>query len=72
MSKHSQSPVGSPRSLRRRGFITAALGVGGAAGAAIVLKPATQLTQGEGRERPPSRGYRETPHIQQYYRTAKV
>jgi hypothetical protein len=73
MSNSFERPVGSPRSLRRRGFLTAALGVGGAGAAAVALKPAAQLSQGnDPQQAAKSRGYHETPHIRQYYQTTKV
>ncbi len=58
--------------LSRRNFLLS-VGAGGVAGAAAIVggKQALQGSSTEGDKRK-SRGYQETAHVNNYYRTAKV
>jgi hypothetical protein len=64
--------MSSKANTGRRKFM-AALGLGGAAAATAVLtgagKESKQAVRAEGSER---KGYRETAHVREYYRTARV
>ena len=68
-------PPSAPASLRRRGFLLT-VGTGGAATVAVALKPLSQVTQvtPELPSAAPaaSQGYRDTPHVRDYYRTTKI
>lgn len=68
--KHESSPVGV--NARRRGFLLT-LGTGTVAAAAAAVKPITEAAP----ELPEpatsaGRGYRETTHVRDYYRTTKI
>ncbi len=56
--------------LSRRNFLLS-LGAGGAAAAAAVVSKNTPDTPPDGSKRG-TRGYQESAHIRNYYRTAKV
>jgi hypothetical protein len=62
-----------PTSLRRRGFLLAAIGAGGAGAAALALKPAAQAVESVAeRTATTERGYKLSAHVRRYYQTAKV
>jgi len=71
MSK-PEKPASPPASLRRRGFLLS-MGAGGAAAAAVALKPLSETPLASpAEEAPAGQGYRDTQHVRDYYRTAKV
>ena len=58
--------------LSRRNFLLS-VGVGGAAGAAaVVARKAQPTTAAREASEAKSRGYQDTAHVQNYYRTTKV
>jgi len=59
--------------LSRRAFLLS-VGAGGAAGAAVLVAKtqAPGTTQAASQEKRDSRGYQETAHVQNYYRTTQV
>ena len=59
--------------LSRRAFLLS-VGAGGAAGAAalVVKQKAPAPTQSVSNDKRSTRGYAETAHVQNYYRTTKV
>jgi hypothetical protein len=66
----AEKDQGTKPSLRRRGFLLG-LGATGAGVAALALKPVVPQSEEKPEATEPS-GYRDTAHIQNYYRTAKV
>lgn len=62
----------APANLRRRGFLLA-LGTGGAATVAVALKPLSEAIPKLPIAAPAaSRGYRDTQHVRDYYRTTQI
>ena len=62
---------GSPNSKRRRFLFTLGLGSAGAAvGAAASVSAVAEMTTAEAA--PSADGYRESAHVRDYYRTAKI
>jgi shikimate 5-dehydrogenase len=59
--------------LSRRAFLLS-VGAGGAAGAAVLVakQKAPAATQTASQDKRGSRGYQETAHVQNYYRTTQV
>jgi len=57
--------------LSRRNFLLT-VGAGGAATAAAVVASRKTSTAASGKDKRASQGYRETEHINNYYRTTKV
>lgn len=57
--------------LSRRNFLLS-VGLGGAAGAAALVAKQTQPSSETPADKAASRGYQETAHVQNYYRTTKV
>lgn len=69
MTQHKQSDK-----LSRRGFLKSAAVAGGAAGVATLGSqvPASVDEQGPAEKAAtPSKGYRETPHVREYYAKAR-
>ncbi|MEO8136380.1 MAG: formate dehydrogenase [Betaproteobacteria bacterium] len=65
-------PASPPANLRRRGFLLS-IGAGGAAAAAVALKPLSEASPSEQVAAPQAgQGYRDTQHIRDYYRTTKI
>ena len=67
-----QKPASPPANLRRRGFLLS-LGAGGAAAAAVALKPLSEASPDLPNTAPEAgQGYRDTQHVRDYYRTTKI
>ncbi len=59
------------RRLSRRNFLLT-LGAGGAAGAAAIVSKNAPQSAAPGKSKRATRGYQESAHIRNYYRTTKV
>lgn len=60
-----------PRRLSRRNFLLT-LGAGGAAGAAAIVSKTAPQSAASDKSKRATRGYQESAHIRNYYRTTKV
>ena len=60
-----------PADMRRRGFLLT-VGTGGVATAAVALEPVTSAAAETPDAEPASKGYRETEHVRDYYRTTRI
>jgi hypothetical protein len=69
MSK--QARPSRPADIRRRGFLLT-MGTGGVATAAVALQPVTSAATEAPEPEASSKGYRETTHVRDYYRTTKI
>lgn len=69
MSQHKHS-----HNLSRRGFLKSAAVAGGAAGVATLggqVQGGVDESPADGKAAAPSKGYRETPHVREYYAKAR-
>ena len=57
--------------LSRRNFLLA-VGAGAAGTAVVVTKNATPLQAAAGNDKPASRGYQASEHVNNYYRTTRI
>ena len=62
----------STDSKRRRFLLTLGLGGAGAAAAAVAAAPAAAVGGDAAERAAPADGYRESAHVRDYYRTAKL
>jgi len=62
----------SPDSKRRRFLLTLGLGGAGAAAAIVTAAPAVAVGAVTAAPDTPADGYRESAHVRDYYRTAKL
>ena len=62
----------SPAQLTRRHFLLGASAATAATAAGIVAKTNTESASSEAKDGASKKGYQLTPHVQNYYRTAKI
>ena len=68
--EHSTEKAGGRRAVLKRMAVAGGAATAAVAGGAAIAKVSEETPQGTS-EAPGEKGYRETPHIKQYYRLAR-